>query len=58
MMVLIHCLLNNDDLYEQTDLPPDNFQALCSGPQSTLSGLISEIHETLVLHYGIGSARS
>lgn len=39
-----------DDLYEETDLPPDNF---CHGPQSTLSGLISEVQETLALHYGM-----
>ena len=42
-----------DDLYEETDLPPDNFQALCYGPQSSLCGLISEIYETLTLHYGM-----
>ena len=42
-----------DDLYEQTDLPPDNFQDLCHGPQSTLGGLISEVQETLTLHYGM-----
>jgi hypothetical protein len=43
----------SDDVYEQTDLPPDNFQNLCHGPQSTLAGLISDVHEILALHYGM-----
>ncbi|EDR13000.1 uncharacterized protein LACBIDRAFT_312122 [Laccaria bicolor S238N-H82] len=39
-----------DDLYEQTDVPPDIFQ---DGPQSTIASLISEVQEILTLHYGM-----